>query len=722
MRLERHISLTEEVINAPNLTGRFLERDLDTIGEVVLKGYKADDDSRTAWKRRSQAALDLAMQLQEGKTFPWAGCANVKFPLVTVAAIQWHSRAYPHLLQGPEIVKMQVVAPDPTGELLDRARRVGNFMSYQLLEDSPSWEPETDRALIQLPIVGCAFKKTYYSAAQGRNCSDLVSAQDLVLNYNSKSVEDCPRKTHRIKLLRNEVYERIEAGLWRDVRNEGWYCEDPSSEPTEAEAREDRRTGQQQISDPDPLNPYRFLEQHVRMDLDGDGYDEPYVITVEERSGCVARIMANFGPEDVLRRSDNSRRIMRIRETQWFTKYTFLPSPDGGIYDVGFGILLGPINQAVDSLINQLLDAGTLATTAGGFLGRGVKIRGGEYSFRPFGWQRVDSSGEDLAKGIFPFPVREPSAVLFNLLGLLVDYTNRVSGATDIMVGENPGQNTPATTSQLMAEQGAKINTAIFKRVWRCLKLEFQKLYLLNRRHTPVTILRYGESPESNFIRREDFIGSEEAIRPVADPNLASDGARVQQALMIKQQAATTPGYDRNAVERNLLRAMKVEGMDSLFRGIESTPPPKDPRIAVEELKQSGKMQIQEASLRHKAAEKFLQMQLDRPKVAAEIRKLEAEIAEIISQIGATQAASQVAAFEARINALKAIDESFQRYLELSQQVQQNAATTAPSESGGASGLEASSGDGVPPNSVPIANGGAVQQLSGGALPPNELG
>ena len=194
-------------------------------------------------------------------------------------------------------------------------------------------------------------------------------------------------------------------------------------------------------------------------------------------------------------------------------------------------MLLGPLNESVNSILNQLIDAGTLANTAGGFLGRGVKIRGGQYSFVPYGWNPVDSTGDDLRKNIFPMPTREPSGVLFNLLSLLIDYSNRVAGATDMMMGQNPGQNTPATTSQAMIEQGQKIYNSIYKRVWRSMKQEFQKLYNLNKLYLPEEKYFKGEQ----FIQREDFNYPMQDVIPGANPNLTSDNMRLTQANLLKQ-------------------------------------------------------------------------------------------------------------------------------------------------------------------------------------------
>jgi chaperonin GroES len=697
--LEKPITLTEAVINSPNLCDRFNERDLEKIGHAVVEGYKIDKDSRSKWEKRNELALNLALQLAEEKTFPWPGASNVKFPLVTIAAIQWHSRAYPMLIQGPDIVKMNINGPDPDGQLRQSADRVASYMSYQLLEESPDWEEEADRSLLQVPIVGCAFKKTYHSALEGRNISELVSARDFVINYYAKSVSTAQRKTHVIPMYRNDIYEKCTSGVWHDVTETQWFNGQPKASQTNSVTNQDKRTGLSAPATSDFTTPFQILEQHVRMDLDGDGYAEPYIVTVEETSGEVCRVVANFEPDDVLRVGGPSSRIVRVKETQWFTKIPFIPSPDGAIYDIGFGVLLGPTNHAVDSILNQLIDAGTLATTSGGFLGRGVKIRGGEYSFRPFGWQRVDSTGEDLAKGVFPFPVREPSSTLFNLLSLLIDYTNRISGSTDIMVGENPGQNTPAQTSQLMAEQGAKINSAIFKRVWRAFKEEFQKMYLLNRKHTPVTVLQYGS--ESGWVRRNDFQLNEAAIRPGADPHLSSDGHRAQQAIMVKQFAASTPGYNKDAVERMVLRAMRVESIDTLFPGSDKVQQPPHPKVMLENLKGEHKMKLQEADHKARLLQMMVEMEAASQREMAEVELIRAQIAEIVSQIGSAQAAGQVKAFEAQIGALKAMDESRRGYMELLMK-----------------GMENGSGDkqgAVPRMAAPPGNAGGPQAPAGPA-------
>ena len=697
MKITTQFKLTEAVCKKANIAPMFNAEDLATIGHTVVKGFEQDLESRSDWEQRYQAAMDLALQLSEGKNTPWANASNVKFPLVTIAAIQWHSRAYPALVNGPDLVKCRVKGPDPSGQKHDRAVRVGKHMSWQLLEEDPSWEEDTDRALIQLPIIGCVFKKSRRHSTENRNTSETVSARNFVLNYHAKSVDSCPRKTEIIPLHKNTILERMRLGAYVDYEGEAWLTGFAPNIKQDT-GREDRRTGTT-APQADEHTPFEVLEQHVLMDLDQDGYAEPYIITVALTSKKVLRIVTGFEWEHV---HFVGRKIAYITQLQYYTKYSFIPSPDNGIYDMGFGALLGPLNASVDTIINQLIDAGTLSTCAGGFIGKGLRIRGGDYTVNPFQWNRVDSPGDDITKNLVPFTVREPSNVLFQLLGLLIDYTNRISGSTDIMVGENPGQNTPAQTSQLMAEQGAKISTAIFKRVWRGMKAEFGKLHGLNKLYA-----EDADFGEGDWVKAEDYQGSSEDIRPAADPNLSSDNARIQLAGAVAQRAQAVAGYDRTKVELNLLRAMKVENIEELFPGPEKQPAPPPLKLLLEQMKDKrelGKVQI-------RIQEKMLELAAGREKNLAEIELIKAQILEIISSVGAAQGARQIEIFETALKASQRQDDHLVSQMQVFKLLSEKA-NEQGQQSSGASGGAGVLGMATPPGNPgsagsPGATGGA---------------
>lgn len=643
LKLEKHLKITDELCKAPNLTQYFSEVDLSRIGAFVYEGYVADERSRTVWRKMNAAGMDLAMQITKAKTFPWPNCSNVNFPLVTIAALQFHARAYPALIQGPEIVKCRVSGLDPTPEEKETAAAVSKYMSYQVLEVDQAWEEGQDRLLLNYSIVGCTFKKTFRSPVLGYNTSQVVYAQDLVLDYFAESVETCRRKTHIYTLSRNDLIEGMRSNdpIYKNYEKEAWFAEGGTSAgvlqpPDESSEHRQGLTPPQRTT----LTPFTVLEQHCWLDLDDDGYEEPYVVTLEAGSQKVLRVVARWdSPTQVTHNARNQ--IVSIRATEYFTKYGFIPSPDGSVYDVGFGRLLGPLNESVNTSINQLNDAGTMALTAGGFLGRGAKIRGGVYTFAPFEWKRVDSTGEDLAKSIYQLPVREPSPVLFQLLGLLIDYTNRISGASETMVGESPGQNTPAETSRSMVEQGMKVYAAIFKRTWRAAKEEFKKLYLLNGLYAPS---RY----------RHLFLGDPSRICPAADPNISSDGERVARATAIAVRASQTPGYDPAAVEENYLTALKVEDWRRFYKGVDpNAPPPKDPRVQVAEIN----AQVAQLKLQAEQQEFIATLMEERRLNQATMAKTQAEIVLLLARAEGEADNKDIVRMQMSLAAMKQRDE-----------------------------------------------------------------
>jgi chaperonin GroES len=615
MELETQLELSK-IVKSPNLTSELSENDLRTIGEAVWAEWELDKESRYEWEEKTSQAMKLALQIVEEKTFPWENASNVKFPIVTIAALQYQSRAYPALIPGSSVVKAHVFGEDPDGTKAARANRVSSYMSFQLLEEDESWEKNMDEVLISQAIVGCAFKKSYFDPNLGHNVSEHILAKDLYIPYFAKSLEKASRITQVLYMSKNDLINKVRSGVFDELKTEVTSLVDTSQilEVTSQESQGLIPTAQ------DPAAPREILEQHRYLDLDGDGYEEPYIVTVDKETKQVLRIVARFTSNKVKKNSKNE--ILSITPTHYYTKFTFIPSPDGGIYDLGFGVLLGPLNESINTILNQLVDAGTLANTAGGFLGRGVKFRSGDNSFRPFEWKRVDSTGDDIRKGVFPLPVREPSLVLFQLLGLLIDYGERIGMATDPMVGVNPGQNTPAETSRNMIAEGGRVFGAVFKRTYRSLKEEFRKLYNLNYIYLNDTTFYNSINTNSvGTILREDFLEDDKTVVPAADPNMVSKDQKIMQAQLLKASAAATPGmYNMYAVEKKLLEAMEIEDIESVLpdpAGPNAIPAQPDTKVVIETMK------VEQKNMQFK-----MEMQLKMFDLMQEIEYLRAEIAE----------------------------------------------------------------------------------------------
>ena len=647
----------DDVVACPNIAELLDKDDLHKIGYDVVHEFETDLQSRSAWEKKTEQSMKLALQVAESKSFPWPGASNVKFPLITIAALQYHARSYPVLVDGEEPVRCRVIGDDADGKKQRRADRVAAHMSFQILEQDDDWEEEMDRVLITQPIVGCAFKKTYFHPVMRRPESEYILAQDLVVNYWTKSLDNAPRVTHVQYMSKNDLYERHARGLFCELSDDRKVALLKSG-LTQTKERSQGVDAPQAV---DSSTPYEILEQHRYIDFDQDGYAEPYIVWVRRDTKQVLRIVARFFMESIER--NNSGKILCINPETYFTKFPFIPSPDGGFYDLGFGVLLGPLNESIDTIINQLVDAGTMANTAGGFLSRGIKIRGGNSNFAPLEWKHVDTTGDDLRKGIVPLPVREPSQVLFTLLGMLINYGERIGGSVDILVGQNPGQNTAAETTRTMAEQGMKIFSGIFKRTYRSLKDEFKKLYRLNQLY--MTEESEFESNMGEFnIFPEDYMGSSSDIRPSADPHIVSDTQKMAQAQAMLQLATTTPGVNIRQAQLMFAKAWKINDVEQLL------PDPKGPNAIKPAVPE--KLQVEQMKAQIKQADLQLQMKLGVLKLMdtaklneAKIHKLEAEALLALETAGGVRTGQEIQLINSQISAMKAKNEGIMSSIEL---------------------------------------------------------
>ena len=560
-----------DVLDTVNIAEDLDEDKLISIGNQVVEGYDTDKASRKPWEDDLKVWTELALQVSSQKTYPWPNAANIKYPLLATAAMQFAARAYPTLVpSNGKIVKCRVIGSDPTGEKSKRAYRISTHMSYQVLDEMEDWEDDMDKLLISLPIAGTCFKKTYWDSAKQRNCSKLVLPKTLVVNYYARNLEDAERITEVFSLTRRQIKERQNNKVFLDVD-----LGDPIVDNLDDTLTSINKAFQHDTSE-DITTPYTILEQHSYLDLDDDGYSEPYVITVDYNTKKVLRIVPRFTVEDV--RVDDDGKIISIKATQYYTKYDFIPNPDGGFYSIGFGRLLGPLNNSANTIINQLVDAGSLSNLQSGFIGKGLRIKMGESRFQPGEWKAVNAVGDDLKKQIFPLPVREPSQVLFNLLDLLLKSGKELASVAEIFVGKMPGQNTPATTTMATIEQGMKVFTAVYKRIYRSLTQEFRKIYKLNRQYlNPEEYISVLEEP----VQQNDYLGPEDDIVPGADPTAVSSQekqAKVQALMQILQLGTINP----MAVTQLYLEAHEIPEAEKYLM----QPQPKtDPKVEALQMK-----------------------------------------------------------------------------------------------------------------------------------------
>lgn len=520
---------------------------LNKIGGDVERDYQIDKTSREEWEASAEEAMKVALQVRQPKNYPFQGAANIKYPLVTVAALQFGARAYPAIVDGNRIVKAQVLGKDDDGTKRAKADRVSQHMSWQLLEQMEEWEEDTDVLIHHLPIVGCAFRKVWRSEELGRCKAEMVPAIHLVVNNKVRNLSEAPRITHELFLYPQDIEDRKRSGTFLDIDLPAPVGEDVNG---------------------DEDAPHKFLEQHRYLDLDDDGYREPYIVTVHADSSKVVRIVANYRVDKIV---TDATQLIRIPKQQYFVKYSFIPDPSGGFYDIGFGKLLESLGETINAAINQMIDAGHLQNAGGGFVGTGLRLKTKEIRVSPGKYEQIATTGS-IKDQIYSHQFPGPSAVLFNLLGMMVDAARDITAVKDILTGD-AGDTRTATATLALIEQGLKVFTAIYKRIYRALRDELRLLFALNADYLDEKeYFTFLDAEQA--IARSDYDISSLDIRPVADPKMVTDLQRAARSNVVLQIA----GHPTLGAVQDPREALKMV-YDSA--GIESDkliiPPPQGP-------------------------------------------------------------------------------------------------------------------------------------------------
>lgn len=537
------------------------------IGQEAKRGFEVDDQSRKQWLEATLEWLKVAKQTVEKKTYPWPDASNIKYPLISTAALQFSARAYPSLVPADkQLVNSRIYGADKDGSKAVRGDRIAKYMSWQFMEDMCYWEEDTDKMLISLAVCGVMFRKTFYNSVTDKIDSVLVYPENFVVDYYTKTLEKCSRYSEILEMTERDIKERIANGD---------YCEVKLGSPHQ---EQDKKRDLQVPTTIDWTTPFKVIEQNTWLDLDEDDVREPYIVTFLKDTGEVLRISPKFVKDDVIMKG---KKKIGYKSLCQYTKYGFIPNPDGSFYDLGFGHLLGPLNASANTLLNLLVDAGHLSNLQSGFIGKGLRIKMGQTTFTPGEWKQVNATGDDLRKQIVPLPTQGPSDVLFKLLDLILQSGKELASVAEIFVGKMPGQNTPATTTQTAVEQGMKVFTSIYKRVYRAMDKEFKKVFHLNRLYMDPNT--YSKVIDED-IGPDDFNEDDYDVCPSADPTSTSQQEKLQKAQAL-MQLLQTGLLDNMKVVMRVLDAQEQPNWQELIPGLQQTgqpqppPPPPDPKV-----------------------------------------------------------------------------------------------------------------------------------------------
>lgn len=494
--------------------------------------YKDLVATRTPRNEKLKEANEEALQVYKQKDFPWPKAASVKYPLITNACIDFASRIYPAVWQDGDVAKTKFYSDNKD---YAAGKRIANYLNYCLAERIPGWSQNLDKLTTALPINGLMLKKVYFDPEIMTVRSELVFPQDLFVPSDVSELSDAPYYFHRYTRTRRDIISYLRSGLWAGA-NEDEFREDEIDDDARATSASVRP---EDVQTPVFADMFEIVEGYIYWDLDGDGFDEPYIVTFVPKVSKVVRVVPRFDESSVLRNSENDE-IYRIIPQEFFVEYPFMQSPDGSLYALGLGELLLSINQAVDTSINQLLDAGTLNNMSSGWISNNVRLQKGSATFSPGEWKGVNSFTGKLADNILPMPKSEPSQTTFALLQTLIDAGAQIAGAQQIKDVQIPS-NLSATSSMAIIENGMTGLKSVYKRFHRALTQELRLILGWLAKYPDITEYQM-IAGQGASIADFDLIGT---IVPVSDPNLIttiSKATKAQQLLDMANQGLIDKG------------------------------------------------------------------------------------------------------------------------------------------------------------------------------------
>jgi len=519
----------------------FLEDDeLQSLASDLVASFEADLTTRDAWAQAYVNGLDLMGMKIEERTKPWAGASGVFHPMLAEAVVRFQAQAMGELMPAKGPVETKLVGKT-TREKFEQANRVKSELNYLVTEEMVDYRDEMEQLTFRLPIAGSAFKKVYYDPIEDRPSAIFVPAEDFVVSYGASNLEKSPRYTHVMRKYPNEVRELQVDGFYRDVD-----LPEPAPEFTDIQQKYNDLSGQDVSTQDDDR--HMVLEMHVDLDLpepytDPNGIARPYVVTIDKSSCTVLSIRRNWYEDD-----------LRKRKRMHFVHYSYLPGM--GFYGTGLIHLIGGLAKSATSILRQLIDAGSLANLSAGFKARGARIKGDNTPLMPGEFRDIDVPSGTIKDAIFPVPFKEPSQVLYQLLGNVVDEGRRIGSVADVQVGDI-SSNAPVGTTLALLERSLKVMSGVQARMHAALKRE---LKLLAQVVHDFMGPEYRFDVGGDFNRVTDFDTKVVDVIPVSDPNASTMAQRIMQyqaALQLSTQAPQL--YDMGRLHRQMLEVLGIQ-------------------------------------------------------------------------------------------------------------------------------------------------------------------
>lgn len=529
---------------------------LDAYAVQMADNIKHDAEAREKRDKQYEEGLKrtgLGGDAPGGADFD--GASRVVHPMLVEATVDFSSKAMKEIFPSKGPVK-QHIPGDVTSEKIARARRKARHMNWQMVFQMKELRAEVEQMFTQLPLAGVGYLKLGWDFSYERPCALFIPVDEMLIPYAASSFYTAERRTHRYGITADTYRTRVEAGVYMDVD----LIESPQEpQPTKAQAANDKIEGKEQSS---------YNEDGLRIVCDTEakwdfGLPEgraPYIVSLDETTGKVMAVYRNFMPSDAKR-----------EPLLWTVEFPFVPWR--GAYPVGLTHMIGSLSGGATGALRALLDSAHINNQPGGLKLKGGSRGGQNLRPRPTQITEIEGGGaiDDIRNVFMPYPFKEPSAVLFQLLGFLVDAGKGVVRTTFEDLPDSAGPNMPVGTALALIEQGGTVFQAIHARLHAAMQRTLEVLHRINDMYLDEGDL-VDDTGELLAFRR-DYASPVDVV-PVSDPNIFSETQRYAQTQAVVARSDAKPElYDQLAVEKEFLERLKIPNPEKLLRK-QPTPEP----------------------------------------------------------------------------------------------------------------------------------------------------
>lgn len=469
------------------------------------------------------------------------GANKVVHPMLVEACVDFSARFMKEVFPPNGPVKSKIYG-EQDKQKVDKAERKATYMNWQTTEQMPEFRSELEQLSTQLPLGGGQYMKFMWNTQHRRPHTEFIPIDDIYLPFAATNFYTAERKTHVQYITKMEYDRRIKSGMYIDV--DLGYAPEPDY--SASSIANDKIEGRVESSyNEDGLR--TIYEVYTYLDVEGDMC--PYIISIDKPSGKALALYRNWEADDT-----------QYKELDWIVEFPFVPWR--GAYPIGLTHMIGGLSGAATGALRALLDSAhiqnipTLLKLKGGPNGQTLNLQPTEVC-EIEGGAMID----DVRKVAMPMPFNPPSAVLFQLLGFLVDAGKGVVQTSfEKLSDQNPNQ--PVGTTMALIEQGMVVFSSIHSRLHNSMSKCFKILHRINSAYLTEEDI---EAQTAGIdVTPSDFDGPLDVV-PVSDPAIFSETQRFAQIQAIMQRAAIAPQmYDARKVEELFLRTLKIPSADVL--------------------------------------------------------------------------------------------------------------------------------------------------------------